>query len=388
MKVGLLVENDVAFVSEEVAALRRLHHRVEVASVFRPDPPERWQRAFEGPVWYPARGRAGWLARALRDTSRRPGRLARLAATARAEGAPLRLVALAADLARRATREGWSHVHGSFATYPAWTAWAVAELADLRFSFTGHAYDVQRPRPWLPRLVEQAAFVRAISEETGARLRREGREGGGRVRVGHLGVDVERFAPRRAPAPGRAEVLAVARLVPKKGIGTLVDAAAELARRGRRFRMRILGDGPLRAGLARRIEASGLADRVRLEGAADHARVSRALERASVFALPCVVDRRGEHDGLPVALLEAMASGLPVVSTPVGGIADAIESGRNGLLVPPGDSRALASALARLLDDPDAAARLGRRARETVLEGFRLDAAAARLAGWMEGATP
>ncbi len=385
MRLGLLVETDVAFVSDEVAGLRALGHEVAVASVFRPEPAPRWQRAFDGPVVYPRRGRSRWLARALREGVAAPRGLARLTRTARAEGAPLRLVALAADLARRARAEQWTHVHGSFATFPAWTAWAVARLAGLPFSFTGHAYDVQRPRLWLPRLLGEAAFARAISRETGARLERLAPEGAV-VRVGHLGVDVRRFAPEPLPRGRTPEVVAVARLVPKKGLGLLVDAAAELRRRGRPIRVRIFGEGPLRADLQRRIRDRGLQRRVQLEGGADRDKLIRVLRRASVFALPCVVDRAGEHDGLPVALLEAMACALPVVTTPVGGIADAVEADRNGLLVPPGDPGSLAAALDSLLGDEELRERLGAAARATVVERFRLESAAARLADWIQAA--
>ncbi len=393
MRIALLVENDVSFVSDEVAGLRALGHEVAVASVFRPDPAPRWHRAFEGPVVYPPRGprgRSRWLARALRGGVAAPRGQAQVSRAARAEGAPLRLVALAADLARRARAERWSHVHASFATFPAWTAAAVSRLGGIPFSFTGHAYDVQRPRPWLPRLLAEAAFVRAISGETAGRLERLAPHAAARrrVRVGHLGVDVRCFAPEPALPRRTPEIVAVARLVPKKGLGVLVDAAAELRRLGQPFRVRIFGEGPLRGDLQRRIRDRGLQRRVQLEGAADRAKLVRVLRRASVFALPCVVDRAGEHDGLPVALLEAMACALPVVTTPVGGIGDAVEADHNGVLVPPGEPGPLASALDGLLTDAALRRRLGAAARATVVERFRLEAAAARLADWMEGAGP
>jgi glycosyltransferase involved in cell wall biosynthesis len=386
-KVGVLVENDASFVFEEVAALRRLGLDVAVASVFRPASGQRWEQAFGGPVLYPRAGLAGWAVRAARDGAAAPMRVARVGRLGRAEGVPLRLVALAAGLARRARSEGWRHVHGSFAGFPAWTAWAVGDLAGIPFSFTGHAYDVQRPRPWVGRLLAECAFARAISLETAWRLRAlsphpEHRD---RVRLGYLGVDVERLrAISLRPAPGAPpEILAVARLVPKKGLAVLLDAAAELARTGREFRVRVLGDGPLRPVLAARVHELGLTGRVTLEGEASRAGVAEALGRAAVFALPCVVSDGTDHDGIPVALLEAMAAGLPVVCTPVGGIPEAVAPGRNGLLVREGDPWSLARVLADLLDDPALRAGLGAAARETVEQRFRLEDAAGRLAAWI-----
>ena len=390
MKLAMLVENDSPFVFEEVAALREAGLQVEVASVFRPSPASRWDRHYGSPVDYPASGWLDWAARSLCDGAAAPLGIGRIARTAREEGAPLRLVALAAGLARRARAEGWHHFHGSFATFPAWTAWAAARLADLPFSFTSHAYDVQKPRPWLSRLIGEASFVRAISREGASRLGALVARAGDRdrVRVGYLGVDVERFRPDRTRAPGPPEIVAIARLFPKKGLEILIDAAAELARSPGPFRVRILGDGPLRADLEARVRALGVEDRVRLEGTVSREGVARALAGATLFALPCTVVGEVCHDGLPVAILEAMAAGLPVVATPVGGIPEAIVSGENGRLVQPEDSRALRLAIAELLDDHALRARLGAAARKTVLKRFQLCDSAARLAAWIAESLP
>jgi glycosyltransferase involved in cell wall biosynthesis len=388
MTLGLVVECASPFVSEEAQALRRIGLRVEVASVFRPLPARRWTDAFDGPVDYPPAGRFGWGLRALRDGASGPRGLSRVVRLAATEGAPPRLVALALRLARRARREGWTHVHASFATYPAWTAWAAATLAQLPWSFTAHAYDVQEARPWLGRLVREARFVRAISEEGATRLRRVAGGSGGEVRVGRLGVDTERFRPGEPAAGDVREIVCVAQLGPTKGIPVLLAAAARLCRAGRRFTLRILGDGPLRAELEAQVRSLGVGACVRFEGAADRAAVARALRGAAVFALPCVTRNGGaRHDGLPVALLEAMACALPVVTTPVGGIPEVVST-ENGVLVPPGDDAALALALAALLGDEALCRRLGATARATILERHEARAAAARLAAWIGESRP
>jgi glycosyltransferase involved in cell wall biosynthesis len=390
MKIALLVENDAPFVCEEVGALREAGLHVEVASVFRPQPASRWTRNYGSPIDYPESGWSRWAAGSLRDGSNAPLRIAGIARIARQEGAPLRLVALAARLARRARAEGWRHIHGSFATFPAWTAWAAARLATVPFSFTAHAYDVQEPRPWLPRLISEASFVRAISREGASRLRalcdREDQHQ--IIRVGYLGVDVQRFHPGDARTPGPSQIAAVARLGPTKGLAVLIDAAAELARSRAPFRLRIIGDGPLRQELEARVRALRLEDHVRFEGAMSRDGVARVLAEATLFALPCTVLDEKRHDGLPVAILEAMAAGLPVVSTPVGGIPEVVACGENGVLVPMGDDAALAAALSELLRDEALRRRLGVAARETAVRRFDLRASARRLAGWIQERRP
>jgi glycosyltransferase involved in cell wall biosynthesis len=229
----------------------------------------------------------------------------------------------------------------------------------------------------------EASFVRAISREGASRLRGVAARADTRVEVGYLGVDADRFRPGRTGSKGPASVVSVARLGPTKGLEILIDAAAELARSGRSFQVRILGDGPLRADLEARVDALGIAERVRFEGEVSREKVARTLAGATLFALPCVVVGGRRHDGLPVAILEAMAAGLPVVTTPVGGIPEAIVSGENGRLVPPGDCFALQGALAELLDDHALRRRLGAAARSSVLQRFQLRDSAARLAAWI-----
>lgn len=389
LRIGLVVENAAPFVFEEVASLRALDLEVEVASVFRPAPA--WEAEFGSPVHYPARGAASWLRQVLPSGLRHPRRASALAARAASEGAPLRLVALALAWGARARREGWQHLHASFAGFPAFVAAEAARIAGIPWSFTAHAYDVQEPRPWLPRLLREACFVRAISRESARRLRHLAPEAGARIRVGHLGVDERRFAPPALPPPGPPRIVAVASPGPTKGLDVLVEAVGRLVEEGSPVRLEIWGEGPLRAELVEQIAARGLAERVLCAGAADREQVAAALRRATLFALPCVTLPRppaGRHDGLPVAILEAMATGLPVVSTPVGGIPEALEHGNTGWLVPERDADALAVALRRLLGEPRLRARLGLAARAEVLARFRASQAAARLAGWLREAGP
>jgi glycosyltransferase involved in cell wall biosynthesis len=175
-------------------------------------------------------------------------------------------------------------------------------------------------------------------------------------------------------------ILSVGRLVEKKGFPNLLDACALLMRRGRRFRCAIYGDGPLRGELAAQIERLGLGAVVTLEGERPQRDLIPVFQGADIFALASFVTEDGDRDGVPNVLAEAMACGLPVVSTAVAGIPELVQHGENGLLCPAQDVEALADALCRLLDHEDERRAMGAAARRTVVEHFDLQVAAARLA--------
>ncbi len=251
-------------------------------------------------------------------------------------------------------------------------------------TFTAHARDIYADtQPELLRAeTERAQAVVTVSDYNRRYLlSRISPDSNGRVCCIHCGLDLSEFSFQwpRASEPEPPTILAVARLVEKKGVGHLIRAADILRGQGRSFRVQIIGDGDLRQVLENQVAERGLQDRVTLLGAQPHEKVRLAYARASIFVLPCLVAADGDRDGLPVVLLEAMASGLPVVSTSVVGIPELIASERDGLLVPPNDPRALADALARLLVDPDLRDRLARAARAKIEERFSIERSADRL---------
>jgi glycosyltransferase involved in cell wall biosynthesis len=194
-------------------------------------------------------------------------------------------------------------------------------------------------------------------------------------------VDVQAFAPRPPDPELRRRlgvstdgflVLALGRLVEKKGFAYLVEAAARTGG----VEVVIAGEGDLRADLEQR--ARSLRAPVRLVGALDRATMAAALAEADVVVVPSVVDRAGNVDGLPNALLETLACGRPVVATTAGGIPDVVVDDVNGLLVPPKDEAALAHALRRLIREPDTRERLGQEARRRAVDALSWEAAARR----------
>lgn len=298
--------------------------------------------------------------------------------------------ALAAQLARR----GLAHLHAHFIDRPAAIAARAARLAGATFSISAHAKDIYLGDPAeIRRRLGEARFTVTCTAYNRDVLQRLAPPGAA-VHLAYHGIDVARFAPPAAPLAAAAappRILAVGRLREKKGFATLVAACALLRDRGIACECDIVGYGEQRAALEAAIDAAGLGSRVRLRGTMNHAQIIELYRTATVFAAPSEIAADGDRDGIPNVLLEAMACGLPVVSTPVSGIPEVVRDGVEGRLVPPADPRALADALGTLVGDAALRARLGAAARSTVVSRFGEDRNLARLATLLEpwlGADP
>jgi glycosyltransferase involved in cell wall biosynthesis len=202
-----------------------------------------------------------------------------------------------------------------------------------------------------------------------------------RVRLIHHGVELDRFvpAPRAAPrAP--VEIVSVGRLVEKKGFPDLLRACHELKEASTTpFRLRILGDGPMHADLTVLRDRLGLHDEVELVGQRSGEDVLRAYQRADIFALTPCVTADGDRDGVPNVIVEAMACGLPVLTTDAGGVTEVVEHGVNGLVSAPHDVGALTRHLADLVTDAARRRTLGEAGRRVVEERFDVRSAARQL---------
>lgn len=275
---------------------------------------------------------------------------------------------------------GTHHVHAHFASGATSVALHLHRLLGLSYSFTAHAKDIYvhtvRPAD-LARKLSEARFAVTVSDFNAHRLRALA-NGTPVVRI-YNGLDLERFSPRPVAPAAPPLVLAVGRLIEKKGFDDLVRACALLAERRVAFRCSIVGKGPLRDELAGLIETLGLGAIVELAGPMPRERLLVLYREASVLAAPCVVGSDGNRDGLPTVLVEAMALGVPVVATPVTGIPELVVDAVTGLLVPERDPDALADAFERLLLDPGLAGGLARRARRRVEDVFDLHQNVARL---------
>jgi glycosyltransferase involved in cell wall biosynthesis len=261
----------------------------------------------------------------------------------------------------------WIHSGGTVAMYGAW-------LLGTSFSFTGHAADLFRNRAALRDKIRRADFIICISDfhrrfylDNGARPEQ--------LRIAYCGIDTSHFAPRpRNRAEGEPfRILSSGRLVEKKGFRVLIEACAILKARGLDFTCAIAGSGPLDSALRAQVRDAGLDGRVTLTGEAlKQEAIPDFMEGGDVYCLPCVWASDNDVDGLPQMLMEAMACGLPAVSTDLVGIPDLVIDGQTGLLVPPEDATALADALQRMAGDPALAQRLAAAGRAHVITDFDL----------------
>lgn len=275
-------------------------------------------------------------------------------------------------VAAQAKRLGIDHLHSHFGTMSSTVAWFASRVSGIPFSFTVHAKDIYAYDMSAHRLREKmhdAARVITVTHYNRDYLTEQAPElPADRVRVVYNGVDLQRFRPNPVQSRDDALILSVGRLIPKKGFDDLLEACALLARRGTRFRCVIVGDGPDEFALRQQCTVLGLKSRVEFVGALAQDDVLALMHQATVLALACKEGPDKNRDALPTVLLEAMAAGLPCVSTAFSGIPEIVESGVEGLLVPPGDPQAMGDALALVLEDPDMQARFaiaGRRKAET-----------------------
>jgi glycosyltransferase involved in cell wall biosynthesis len=267
------------------------------------------------------------------------------------------------------------HLHNHFGDSSGSLAMLTAVMADLPFSFTLHGptifFEIGRWR--LDEKIARASFVVCISHfaRSQAMLVSEQRHWD-RLKIVHCGVRPERYRRDPGRRPGQRAIF-VGRLDAVKGVPLLIEAFAAVREAHPEARLAVVGDGPARAALEAQAAALGIAAATEFLGYRAQDEVADLLAGADLLVLPSFAE------GLPVVLMEAMASGLPVIATRVAGVAELVEDGVSGLLVPPGDVESLAAALRRLLADPALGARMGAAGRAQVEAAFDSDAEA----GWL-----
>jgi glycosyltransferase involved in cell wall biosynthesis len=280
-------------------------------------------------------------------------------------------------------RTNVDHVHVHFANRAAHTALFLKEISGIPFSVTAHGQDFMKDLgsdDLLREICAAAEFVAAETEYSRDLLRQRCRTSAAKIHRVYNGIDLERFSvprcetARPAVAPYHVpRIVSVGRLVAFKGFEDLIDACAELQRRGVDFICEIIGDGPLRETLQAKIERLDLSSRVSLLGSRSQNAVLGKLQVADIFALASTTDDKGATDVFPTVILEAMASARPVVSTRLAGIPELVLDGETGILVSPGDTTTLARALAQLLLDPDLRLRYDRAGRTRIEQHFQIE---------------
>jgi glycosyltransferase involved in cell wall biosynthesis len=277
---------------------------------------------------------------------------------------------------------GVTHIHAQFANHPAVAAFIAHRLTGIPFSFTARGTDVQVDRHMLKEKLDASEFAIAVASYNKKIMAQEcGPDAHDKIHVIYGGIDVERLTPSlRSRSTGPFRILCVARFEEVKGHRYLVEACRLLRERGVAFECRLVGDGPLLSTIEKQIKRVGLSSEVRLLGGSTYQEVIQELRRADVVVSPAVPTANGKREGIPNVLKEAMACGVPVVASAVGGIPELVENGETGILVAPRDAVLLADTLKRLSDDPALRSRLGRSGRVKVVREFNLKVSTAKRA--------
>ncbi len=392
------------FISGEVAELRRQGVEVRTVSMNAPPPSdvatESAQREQAGTFYIKQAGAAGAARAGLAAWRRAPLGMIRLAArVVRLGGSDVKAAVWnlfylleAAMVWQHLRASPVRHMHAHFGQTPSNIAWFTTEIGNLNdgdgrwtWSFTIHGFQdfVNERQTRLDVKARSASFVVCVSDFTRSQIMRvSDPEVWGRFHVVRCGIDLEAFAqrpPRALADPFR--VLLVGRVSPEKGHGVLLDALHLLRERGRNCMVELVGDGPFLPEVRARAAALGLDHHLDVRGELPPSEVAKRLGEADAFCLPSFAE------GLPISIMEAMAVGVPVISTLISGIPELAENDVTALTVPAGNAEALAAAIERLIAEPELAARLAAAARAEVERGYRAERNVAELAQLFAGVT-
>lgn len=286
--------------------------------------------------------------------------------------------------ARQMETLGIEHIHAHFVWVNGVGAMIISTLLDIPFSLHPHAFGLfQRDPVNVRHQLEDASKIITISEFNRRYIAAmSSKISEDDIVVNHCGVDVSRFEPvnRIRTTSQEPIILSTARLTEKKGVKFLIEACKILHDKNIHFQCLIAGDGELKDELQKLIKDLQLDGEVKLLGSIKQKELIDLFQTSDMFALPCVVEKNGDRDGIPIVLMEAMAMKLPVISTPVAGIPELVHHEENGLLVASRDSAALAQALQKLISDEELRKTYGERGRNTVIKDFNVQLTSASLA--------
>jgi glycosyltransferase involved in cell wall biosynthesis len=275
----------------------------------------------------------------------------------------------------RLRKAGINRVHAHFAGMAGRTVYWIRQFFGIDYSITAHANDIFAPRPFavsLEMIIRNATAVVSVSDFAVEHLRRQFADCASKFHRVYNGVELGAFRPSQFSAQPPL-ILGIGRLIEKKGFAALISACRFLVARGRSLRCEIIGEGPLEESLSAHIAHSHLEEHVKLVGTRTQAEIAERLASATVFVLPCTTEANGGMDNLPTVIMEAMAAGLPVISTPVAGVPEMVQPGVTGELVPPQDPLPLADAIERMITQPERARELGAAGRRVAAEKFSIE---------------
>ncbi len=288
------------------------------------------------------------------------------------------------SLQERRTGKKIDHLHAHFAHDPALVAYLVHEMTGIPFSFTAHARDLyQVPEKALTDRIRESSAVVTCCGANIEYLNQIAPSHQPKFSLIYHGVNLKDFQPLldadQVSDPKIPLILSVGRLVEKKGFQDLLRALLIVKQSGVSFQCAIYGDGPLCQELEQWIQEHGMTDEVSLKGDRTQQELISVYQDATLFALTPIQTEDGDRDGIPNVLVEAMAVGLPVITTAVSGIPELVEHNQNGLLYQSHDVEGISSGIIDLLQDVQKRRRLGSAASKKVREQFDVTQAASRL---------
>jgi len=276
-------------------------------------------------------------------------------------------------MAGQMEKEGIGHIHSHYATHPALAAWIIHQLTGIGYSVTIHAHDIFVRREMLAQKMRDAAFIVAISDFNREFISREvGDWVRSKTHVIHCGISPELYKTQKGSGLGVFKLVSIGSLQPYKGQEVLIRACKRLIEAGIPLQCNIIGEGLLREKLEGTIKDCGLEGKVSLIGAVPQEEIARQLPDADCYVQPSIITPSGKMEGIPLALMEAMACGIPVVASNLSGIPELVRPGETGFLVPPGDDAALADQLANIYRDVVAVRPIAQAGRETVRHNFAI----------------
>ena len=265
-------------------------------------------------------------------------------------------------------------IHSHFAAKASVFGLFLAKAMKKPFSFTAHAYEIFKS-PDVDRLRETMHEANCII--TPSMYNKKYLEGitgieKSDIQIVRATIEPEKFKPSRKGINGSIHILGIGRLVEKKGFEFLIKSMTIVQKKFCNVSLTIAGDGPLKDSLQKLIQQEGLHSQVQLVGAVTNEDCKSLLRECTIAVLPCVVALDGDRDVCPLSLQEAMAMEIPVISTHVGSVPELINDGANGILVPERNEEALASAIMKLIENPELRRKMGESGRGKILKEFNI----------------
>jgi colanic acid/amylovoran biosynthesis glycosyltransferase len=288
----------------------------------------------------------------------------------------------AISLAKRVRELGIDHIHSHMAHVPTTIAMYCAKQLGIPFSFTGHAVDIFQYSILLRKKLNQASFVSCISEWHREFYRDLVYRNSSFYPIIRCGVDAKWFLTNKSVSNDKVEILAVGRLIEKKGFDVLIDALGMMdGKHTEMFHCSIVGDGPDRTLLEQKIKDANLIGKVELCGSKNNLEIPILMKQATIFALPSRISKSGDKDGIPVALMEAMAAGVCVVAGDLAAVRELVIDGETGVMVKPGDRQSVIDAIINLVENPEMREKIAMQGSAHVKNEFSIEVNAARIAG-------